>query len=371
MRFIRNYEYSYNIIVVVNKGIIMLLDIGILLGLLIGIVFACSVFTNAIEWLGEKMNLSAGAVGSVLAAVGTALPETIVPIIAILAGYFGNAEGGLSAEAGSDIGIGAILGAPFMLGTLAMFISGAAVIIFTLMKKRGLEMHTDVGQFYRDKVFFLIAYILGVGAAFIPGAYHDYKWVVAVALLGLYGLYLKATFSADEDKQDIDGHDLDALMFAPKTESPTIGPVLLQTAVGLGLIIVFAHAFVHEIHTLADRFHLNALILSLIVIPIATELPEKFNSVVWLSKKKDTLAMGNLTGAMVFQSCIPVAVGVAFTPWVLNSQAMLSVGLCLATSLVISALAFRLGKKAAPFIFLLGGISYAVFVWMVAKPLFS
>jgi len=350
----------------------MLFDVLLLLGLLIGIVFACSVFTNAIEWLGEKMNLSAGAVGSVLAAVGTALPETIVPIIAIISGFLATQNGGgMSAEAGNDIGIGAILGAPFMLGTLAMFISGLAVIIFTLMKKRGLEMHADVGQFYRDKTYFFIAYILGVGAAFIPAPFHDYKWIVAIALLGVYGLYLKSTFNADESKPDIDEHDLDPLMFTPKVEHPSMNAVLFQTGVGLALIIVFAHFFVHEIHTLSERFNLNALILSLIIIPIATELPEKFNSVVWLGKKKDTLAIGNLTGAMVFQSCIPVAVGVAFTPWVLNSQAMLSVLLCLVTSLVISLFAFRLGKKTSPFIFLLGGITYTVFVYMVVKPLFS
>ncbi len=79
------------------------------------IVLACVLFTNAIEHLGEKLNLSEGAVGSVLAAVGTALPETILPLVAIVGAYVT----GSNIEAGQEIGIGAILGAPFMLGTLA------------------------------------------------------------------------------------------------------------------------------------------------------------------------------------------------------------------------------------------------------------
>jgi len=49
---------------------------------------------------GKKLDLSEGAVGSVLAAVGTALPETLIPIIAIV--FAGDA-------AGHEIGIGAIL----------------------------------------------------------------------------------------------------------------------------------------------------------------------------------------------------------------------------------------------------------------------
>ncbi len=43
----------------------------------------------------------------------------------------------------------------------------------------------------------------------------------------------------------------------------------------------------------------------LLVAPIATELPEKFNAVIWIRQGKDTLAMGNITGAMVFQASIP------------------------------------------------------------------
>jgi cation:H+ antiporter len=48
------------------------------------ILAACSVFVNAIEWIGKKLNFHEGIVGSVFAAVGTALPETIIPIIAIV-----------------------------------------------------------------------------------------------------------------------------------------------------------------------------------------------------------------------------------------------------------------------------------------------
>src|SRR5437870_8331393 len=69
------------------------------------ILLSAELFTNGIEWVGESFGLSEGAVGSVLAAVGTALPETLLPLVAILLGH---------GTSGEDIGIGAILGAPFM-----------------------------------------------------------------------------------------------------------------------------------------------------------------------------------------------------------------------------------------------------------------
>src|SRR5438034_1359613 len=75
---------------------------------LVLILLAAELFTNGIEWVGETLGLSEGAVGSVLAAVGTALPETLLPLVAIAIGH----------PQGEEIGIGAILGAPFMLSTL-------------------------------------------------------------------------------------------------------------------------------------------------------------------------------------------------------------------------------------------------------------
>ena len=74
------------------------------------ILAGAELFTNGIEWFGRKLGLAEGAVGSVLAAVGTALPETMIPIIAIVFA---------SGASTSGIGVGAILGAPFMLATLA------------------------------------------------------------------------------------------------------------------------------------------------------------------------------------------------------------------------------------------------------------
>src|SRR5215210_7413636 len=108
----------------------VLLEFAIALG---AIVVAASLFTNAVEILGGRLNLGQGAVGSVLAAVGTALPETMIPIVAVLAAVFARRN----PDTASEIGIGAILGAPFMLATLAMFVVGISALAFRKRRAQG------------------------------------------------------------------------------------------------------------------------------------------------------------------------------------------------------------------------------------------
>ena len=120
--------------------------------LLIFIVFDCIIFTNAIENLGKEYKLEDGVVGSILAAVGTALPETIVPLVAII----GAVVLGQDVNIGRDIAFGAVLGSPFLLSTFAFFVSGLAVVFFTKFKLRNLSLCVNTQILKRDIKYFLI-----------------------------------------------------------------------------------------------------------------------------------------------------------------------------------------------------------------------
>jgi len=337
------------------------ITLGITLLLLVGVVWACSVFTNAIEWMGHRFKLSEGAVGSLLAAVGTALPETLVPIVALFGTailHFMNLPAPPThAGDGEHIGVGAILGAPFLLSTLAFFISGLAVYYFAGREKRGVILHLDLHLFKRDLSYFFVAYGLVFAASFIPSP--AFKHGLAIFLLLFYAVYAWRTLQI-EHVPDEDFH-LEPLILSPHTKEPPTWLILGQVALSLLGILVMAHLFVQQISNLSQIFGISALLLSLIIAPIATELPEKFNSVVWLSRKKDSLALGNITGAMVFQSCIPTAVGLSFTAWILNAQGSLSVLVCFASAgLIYASVLFTRRLTAATL--LLGGVFYSIFL---------
>ena len=110
--------------------------------------------------------------------------------------------------------------------------------------------------------------------------------------------------------------------------------IALQFLVGLGLILGGAHLVVEQLLAIAELLDVSPLILALLIAPLATELPEKANSFLWVRDGKDALALGNLTGAMVFQSTVPVAVGVAFTSWQLDGFALLAGAIAIAGGLV-------------------------------------
>lgn len=324
--------------------IIMLFSLGIIL-------LGAEVFTNAIEWLGRKLRLGEGAVGSIFAAVGTALPETMIPVIAILS------HGG---SGGHDVGIGAILGAPFMLGTIAFFIVGLSVLLF---RRSNRPLLITAKVMTRDLRFFIIVYTMAIIASFFPS--HTLKMVIVVLLIGSYLTYVIQTIrhshgGADEEEV------LPPCHFWRKPCTPPMLVILAQVASALLIIIVGAELFVGSVQVVASDIGIPVFVLALIITPIATELPEKFNSILWLRRRKDTLALGNITGAMVFQSSMIPALGIAFTPWVLEPLALVSAFLALGSAGVQYMFLSRRGKLT-PVGLLLGGLFYMVFIFAVIK----
>jgi cation:H+ antiporter len=315
------------------------------------ILAGCELFVNGIEWFGRKLHLGEGAVGSVLAAVGTALPETVIPLIAILV------SGG---KAGHEIGIGAIMGAPFMLSTLAIFVCGISVVIFTLTKRRTIKVRYNRAIMRRDLLYFLVAYAIAVLVGLVDIG--PFRYVVAGLLIVGYAVYVRRTMKAEGDLEG----ECRSLYFHRTAESPELKRVILQIIVALACIIFGADLFVKELTNLAETLGVPALVISLLLTPVATELPEKFNSVMWMRQKKDTLALGNITGAMVFQSTFPVAIGIAFTDWRLWGEgdwhAAVAAGVALFSGLLLY-LRLRLTKKGFGVGSLLfGGALYAVFL---------
>ncbi|WP_054609120.1 hypothetical protein [Acidithiobacillus ferrooxidans] len=80
------------------------MNILLLVAALLIILAGAEAFTNALEHLGDRLGISEGVTGSIFAAVGTALPETMVPVVAVFA-----ATSGQAVHLGEEVGVGAIL----------------------------------------------------------------------------------------------------------------------------------------------------------------------------------------------------------------------------------------------------------------------
>lgn len=274
---------------------------------LIVILIAAEVFTNALEHLGEKLGISEGVTGSLFAAVGTALPETSVPLLALLAGTS-------DAALNEEIGVGAILGAPLMLATLSI-----SLLAFAVLKKRNASghFHPERTGLKRDLDFFIAAFSFATIALFVPHEVREVRYAIGFVMVMIYFVYIMLTLRASKALVS-EGHATEAespMMLCRLGLPNNMLVVGVQLLMGLALLIGGAKGFISGIEEAAHILGVSALLLSLLIIPIATELPEKVNSILWIRRGKDTLAFGNITGALVFQGTLLPAIGIMLTPW--------------------------------------------------------
>jgi cation:H+ antiporter len=323
--------------------------------MLIVILIAAEVFTNALEHLGEKLGISEGVTGSLFAAVGTALPETMVPLLALLAGT-------QNVATNEEIGVGSILGAPLMLATLSI-----SLMAISVWKRRGTHGHLrpERSGLTRDLNFFIIAFSFAAVAMYVPHTLSIVRYAIGACMVMIYFIYVMMTLNASKALV-ADGHATEAGsdMFLCRLGLPNNTIVIVvQLVLGVLLLIAGAKGFINGVEMAAEMIGISALLLSLLIIPIATELPEKVNSILWIRKGKDTLAFGNITGAMVFQGTLLPAIGIMLTPWQPRIEVVLGIAITLIAAIWLRYLVGKGGIKV--WHLLVNGVMYITYLVLV------
>ncbi len=310
------------------------------------IYFACEYFVNGVEWVGHRFHLGATATGTVLAAFGTALPESAVTFMAV---FFGNTP------EQKDIGVGAAMGGPLVLATLAY-----AVVGFALWRvRRGKpsqadRINADQHRLARDQAWFMGIFIFKVGLGLIAFAWKPW---LGILFLATYGLYIKRELSNDEEAMGAE--DLEPLKLRPRDEDPSMFWACAQTVLALIVIAGASHVFVNQIEVLGVSMGISPHLAALLLAPVATELPEIMNALIWVRQGKERLALANISGAMMIQATIPSAMGIAMTPWLLDAPLLAAGGFTM-LSIALLWLRFRRSTMSVPALSAVGGF-YALF----------
>ena len=352
-----------------------MVHIVLLIACAVAIYLSCEWFVNAVEWLGQRLNIGTMAVGTILAAFGTALPESVVTLVAVTTGPTAEIR---------NIGVGAAMGGPLVLATVAYGVTGGML----LLRRR---THTRIH--YRELV------TAGVGAASLDSPTRerdddgggiladrahtarlikDQRWftavfVVKVALglvafaikpwLGLlffaaYGVYfwreIRGGSSSDHDEQA-----LAPLKLQPQAVRPATAAVLVQTLGALSLIFVASQIFVHQLDAIGPMLGLSGANTALLLSPIATELPEIMNAIIWVRQGKTQLALANISGAMMIQATVPSGLGLLFTDWRLDHALLWSGAVTMAA--ITYLLATMRANKLTPRRLAMAALLYLVF----------
>jgi len=321
------------------------IHIVLLLGCAVVIYLACEWFVNAVEWLGARLKVGPLAVGTILAAAGTALPESVVTLVAILFG---------SKHSGDDIGVGAALGGPLVVGTIAYAVTG--VMLLSRRRTRVREMAggiagaeppaapldgTDMRRLARDQTWFLAIFVVKVGLGLVAFAIKPWLGLLFFAAYAVY--FWRETGGSGEHAAD---EDLEPLKLQPRRTSPSTPAVVAQTLATLVVIFLASQLFVRQLEWAGPAIGLSPIVVALLLSPVATELPEVMNAIIWVRQGKTPLALANISGAMMIQATVPSGIGLLGTPWHFDAPLILA-GVATLASVIYLLVLFRTGRATA------------------------
>jgi cation:H+ antiporter len=309
------------------------------------IYLACEVFVNGVEWVGRSLSVGSTATGTILAAFGTALPESVITFIAVA---FGRTEGQ------RDLGVGAALGGPLALATIAYPVVGLTLILTGQTLVKSASRDRLFARLSRDQGAFLAIFTVKIAAGLVAFAFKPW---LGVLFLAAYAVYFWQEMSREETGETEDA--LEPLLVARHSPTPHWALSIGQTLAALGVIFLASRLFVSQLEVLGPALGLRPQLLSLLASPIATELPETLNAIIWVRQGKLKLALANISGAMMIQATVPTAFGLFYTPWRLDGPLVLAAGLTMVTVAALFV-AFRSGAMSR-WMLTSGGLVYGVF----------
>jgi cation:H+ antiporter len=325
-----------------------MLTVALFLGSAAAIYFSCEFFVNGVEWLGRKLGVGETATGTILAAFGTALPESAVTFVAVVFGRD---------SAQKDIGVGAALGGPMVLATISYAVVGFAMLWNSRRLGRAtLAIECDSKRLRYDQAWFLSLFVVKLAIGLL--AFSFKPWLGALFLLA-YAVYLVRELRG---AQVMSEDALEPLKLHPAGDPGLLWP-LLQTTLALILIAVASKVFVGQLETIGIWAGLSPQLVALLLSPVATELPEIMNALIWVRQGKERLALANISGAMMIQATIPTALGLFFTPWIFSRELIISGIITLVAVAVLLGL-FSKNTVNARWLTPLAGL-YAVFIALI------
>ncbi|MDG2539927.1 sodium:calcium antiporter [Dyella jiangningensis] len=315
------------------------------------IYLACEYFVNGVEWFGQKLNLGATATGTILAAFGTALPESAVTFVAVILGKTPEQK---------DIGVGAALGGPLVLATIAYAVVGVAL----WMNRRRLQrtdsmVRVEHARLSRDQAWFLAIFVVKCSLGLIAFAFKP--WLGVLFLLA-YALYVWRELKSDDTAPEEEV--LEPLKLQPRAANPSLWWVSVQTVLALVVIAMASHTFVKQIEAIGVALQLSPHLVALVLSPVATELPETMNALIWVRQGKERLALANISGAMMIQATIPSSLALFATPWLFDAPLMVA-GVLTGIAIVYLWWLFRRGRVDARWLVPVG-LLYGVFAAYIA-----
>jgi cation:H+ antiporter len=275
--------------------------------------------TTMLFWLGEltvaSWILSYGAehlskkyggkfVGRTLLSVATTLPEIAIVVYAAAGGFYG-------------VAVAAGLGSNLLMMTLGLAIM--LLIATTRLSKAPLK-GIDVSPFKLDKIFLLITAVVSA-VLFIDG----YNYIDGIIFAAMFVAYLamaliemkteKSKAKPTDLLHNIGGQEIVEVKKEHNHNNRFDKQMLkasLAFLAGTVGILLGAEPFIHSLQGFSTEVGISAVILAIIISPIAGEMPEKISMMILARKGAigATIAVANVLGSKILNNTLLLAVAV-------------------------------------------------------------
>jgi cation:H+ antiporter len=227
-----------------------------------------------------------------------------------------------------------------------------SVLAFRKRRGAGRIVCCDCKKLSKDQLWFLTIFVFKIGLGWV--VFSMKPWT-GVLFLAAYGVYCFKEMSEQPCETGI----LEPLRFRPGKEEPETVWVLAQTILAVVFVFIGSRIFVSQLEAVSLSLGVPAHIVALLLSPVATELPEILNAVIWVRQGKEMLALSNVSGAMMIQATVPSAFGLFFTPWVFDTYLTIA-GIVTALSICFLCYTLRCDRLSPARLSFAGGF-YALF----------
>lgn len=311
------------------------------------VIISSYIFVNGLEYAQHRMKWTETFTGSIISPVFTSFPELIVILVAIFA---------VGKSSGDQIGIGTIFGEPFMASSLAYSAVLAAVVIAYVRKRRkDMSMHLDRDLFLPFLFTAIIFPVLVIPVFFLNRAVQD---ITGTALILLYILYFIISARKRMSLEENEGGNL----LLAGIVKPWIGSVIQISLSALGLY-AGSVILVSSIENIATLYSISPLSLAILIVPVATILPETMSAFIWAYKGKDTTAIASLVGEKVIFTTLFPGIVLLIIPWEVGTASYFSVLATVTVSAVYLPMVIR--RKIPGYALSAGVIFFILFVYFV------
>ena len=231
----------------------------LIIGLLLLVAGAEIVIRGSVSF-GKKLNISLFAIGVVIVAGGTSLPELASSINAVINNH-------------ADLAVGAVVGSNIANLILVMAATTVILPITNITKNQINQAWINIG--------------LGIALILMWFLYFNYIFGIVSMILLILIMYLQFK------KGSLDLEEID------KNEYSTLLSIIL-IVLGIIFLIYGSELFVNSAISIANYYNISEAVIGLSIIAFGTSLPELVVGIMSALKRKVDFALGNILGSNIY-----------------------------------------------------------------------